>query len=82
MQNISQALGCFTLWIRYNPDDYKASSGSGQVALRERMVTLSRHIKEVLTRLPDGVDVERSSGAVLWLFFDGYDGEPLWQSLA
>lgn len=71
--NITEDMGRYTLWIRYNPDSYKpARPGQRQVPQAERLAELARHIRGALATLP----VEPNhSGAVLWLFFDGYDSE-------
>ena len=71
MVNIGQSLGRFMLWIRYNPDRYKpAHEKQQQVPKAERLAELVRHLRAVLTELP----VHPSAyGAVLRLFFDGYD---------
>ncbi len=71
--NITEDMGRYTLWIRYNPDSYKpARPGQRQVPQAERLAELARHVRGALATLP----VEpKHSGAVLWLFFDGYDSE-------
>ncbi len=74
MLNITQDMGRYTLWIRYNPDSYKpAVPGQRQVSKPERLRELERHIRQALEVMPD--PVPRSRGAVMRLFFDGYDAE-------
>jgi hypothetical protein len=79
MMNVSQDLGCFTLWIRYNPDKYKPTKGS-QLSSKRRMKSLALYLREALSQLPKGVDMI-GYGAVLRLFFDGFNSEPTWQPL-
>ena len=71
--NITEDLGRYTLWIRYNPDPYKpAHNNQRQVPQAERLAELGRHVRSALATLP----VEpKHKGAVLWLYFDGYDSQ-------
>ena len=82
MLNVSQDLGCFTLWIRFNPDKYKPAQGL-QLSSKRRMESLALYLKESLCHIPGGVNLQDATcGAVLRLFFDGYDGTPRWEPLA
>jgi len=73
MLNITEDLGRYTLWIRYNPDSYKpAHPNQRQVPKAERLAELGRHIRSALDALPVAPE---SKGAVLRLFFDGYDAQ-------
>jgi hypothetical protein len=84
MINITQSLGRPTLWIRYNPDSYKPGVlGQRQVGRKERLQLMGNCIKHAIERLPGEVLGSERVGAVLRLFFDGFDSQNLakWEYL-
>lgn len=84
--NVTEALGRPTLWIRYNPDPYRPADGAGKEDLephelepRERLPLLAGEVERALDQLPEAAGPR---GAVMELFFDGYDGRHEWHALA
>ena len=72
MINMAQALGKPTLFVRYNPDSFRAL-GSRRKTLgpshNARMATLGRVLKEALEMKPEDIP---GFCCVVHLFFDGY----------
>jgi hypothetical protein len=67
MVNISQSNGMRTMFIRFNPDSYKAPGGVAVEASRRRLDVLLEWIRHHMNVVP------KDFLSVLYLYFDGYE---------
>jgi hypothetical protein len=67
MINISQSLGLPTIFIRYNPDDFKINNIVQDISFNNRVQLLKRVLKDTME-----LDVNNINGFVMIkkLFFD------------
>ena len=74
MVNLSQAIGMPTVFVRYNPDGYKAVNNSRPVRAREREDSLCKWLSYIMK--PEASPANRGSFCdVLYLYYDGYAAE-------
>ena len=74
MVNLSQAIGMPTVFVRYNPDGYKAPNNSRSVRAREREDSLCEWLSHMMK--PETSPANRGSFCdVLYLYYDGYAAE-------
>ncbi|QKF94021.1 hypothetical protein QKU48_gp0563 [Fadolivirus algeromassiliense] len=69
MINISQALGMKTIFIRYNPDDYKVNGIKQEITKNRRHIILLKNLNNMILMKSN----ELSFLNVLYLFYDDYD---------
>lgn len=73
MINISQALGMKTIFIRYNPDDYKVNGVKSKISENKRQLTLLKY----LDRCRKMKTSKLSYLSVMYLFYEGFDEKKL-----
>jgi hypothetical protein len=74
MINLSQAMGMPNVFVRYNPDSYKAPGGSKAARAREREDALCTWLSRMLN--PESSPANKGSFSdVLYLYYDGHVSE-------
>lgn len=72
MVNISQSLGLTTIFIRYNPDEFKVDNKKKSVSINNRLKVLGEWLNHLLN-----IETNEIPGflSVVYLFFDEYNKE-------
>lgn len=75
MVNITATLGLPTVFVRFNPDQYKPASGKQASAAKRKEVLLRvlEHHMSALNVSPEEAEGSTTGCWMVQLFFDGYD---------
>ena len=73
MINISQALGIKTIFIRYNPDDYKVKGVKQTITKKTRQSLLLKVLDKMLKQKHEKIDFL----SVIYMYYDDFDNKKI-----